>query len=1126
MFHVIYGRAGSGKTTHLLQEAKRRCAAGESGQLYLVPETASHEAERQLCMTLGNSASLSCEVMTFRRLARYVFAHLGGMAALTPDGGAQMMLMYRAYEQVKEQLQVYGKARRADELLTGLLALYEECSSGCITAPMLAHAADGCEGTLAGKLADLSLLFGAYEQIQRDTLLDPRDELERVEGLLKASDLFMGATLYIDGFEGFTPRERTLLEVLFERCGEVYAAFTMDSPNAMDTVFDKPVRTAAKLERMAGTHGHTVTWRYMTGVQRSDGLAQLEEFYDDYDASAWTKECPDVELYTALNPFSECEYVASRILRLVREEGLRYRDIVVVAPDPSGCRQALEAVFERCEIPLFVSEKADMLSKSLIALVLSALDTVSSGFEADDLLRYLKTGLTDVADADVDRLENYILRWKLRGRAFSSGEAWEANPNGLTAGDTPESQEALAHLNELRRQVCEPLIALWQGLREQREVMGKAGALYAFLERIGLPDTCERLAQERDARGEHAQADELRQLWDILCRALDSLVQTAGELCVDMEIFAELVRLVLSRYDVGVIPSALDRVHFGGMASAAGRHPKVLFLIGATDDVLPAQMSGGGILSDGERDVLDGLGLELQVTTQGRTEGERFALYTALSAPERLLIISHPAFTAGGAVQRASMVFSRVQALLPAVRWTKEEAGNADFRLAAPATALEYALTGKTQAAQAARARFAELDGYREALDSLCRRADNPRGPIESRAVRRGLYGSSPRLSASNVDTYYECPYKYFARYGLRLQARKPAAFDAPESGSYLHYVMENTVREIEQRYGSWKNVDEETVLAVGQAWSDRYVVEKLGGLRGRSARFVYLFHRIRRTLDTLLRELYAEFSLSSFQPMDFELDFSLESRLGAVEIPLGGGVTATLSGKVDRVDGWLHEGALYLRVVDYKSGNKEFSLTEIAAGIGMQLPLYLFVLGQRADAYRDLHPELPGEISLAPAGILYAPINAPLHSAEANLSQERLTAELLKKGTRKGLLIEDEEVLQAMEPGLAGRFIPVTVNSKNVVSHKHTASAQQFEALGAHVRELLQQMGKELRDGRTQASPRMIDSVRTSCDFCDYRAVCHFDVSDGDRYRKLIKTDLDDLTGNDQTMQEEGEEA
>lgn len=1124
MFHVIYGRAGSGKTTYLLQEAKRRQQAGETGQLYLVPETASHEAERQLCRELGNSASLSCEVMTFRRLARFVFANLGGMAALTPDGGAQMMLMYRAYEQVKDELRVYAKSNRADELLTGLLALYEECRSGCITAQMLGQTAEECEGTLGDKLADLSALFAAYEQIQRDTLLDPRDELERVEALLKNSSLFMGATLYIDGFEGFTPRERTILEVLFDRCGEVYAAFTMDSPNAMDTVFDKPVRTAAKLEKLAADHGQSVSWRCITGGNRPEGLAHLEEFYDDYGASAWPEACPDVELYTGLNPYSECEYVASRILKLVREDDLRFRDIAVVAPDPSVCRQALEAVFERCGVPYFVSEKADMLAKNVIALVLSALDTVCGGFEAEDLLRYLKTGLTDVADSDVDRLENYILRWKLRGRAFSSGEPWESNPNGLTAEDTEEARAELARLNELREQVFLPLIDLWQKLREHRTVKEKARALYLFLEGIRLPETCEARADACDSRGDHAQGDELRQLWDILCRALDSLVQTAGDIRVDMELFAELVRLVLSRYDVGVIPSSLDRVHFGGMASAAGRHPQVLFLIGATDDVLPAQTEGSGILSDNERDMLDALGLELQVTAQGRTEGERFGLYTAMAAPSRLLVISHPAFTAGGAVQRPSMVFSRVKALLPAVIWNREEAGSADFRLQAPATALEYALTGKTEAAREARARFEELDGYRETMAGLRRRADNPRGPIESAQVRRGLYGSSPRLSASNVDTYYECPYKYFARYGLRLKPRKAAAFDAPESGSYLHYVLENTVREVEERYGSWKSVDEETVHAIGQSWSDRYVNEKLGGLRGRTARFVYLFHRVRKTLDELLRDLYAEFSLSSFKPMDFELDFSLESRLGAVEIPLGGGVTATLSGKVDRVDGWLHEGALYLRVVDYKSGKKDFSLTEIAAGIGMQLPLYLFVLGQRGDAYREMHPELDRNVAIAPAGILYAPINAPVHSADANLSADELTAALIKKGNRKGLLIQDEDVLQAMEPGLAGRFIPVTVNAKNVVSHKHTATAQQMAILGDHVRGMLEQMGRELREGRTQAAPRMVDSSRTSCDFCDYHAVCHFDPSDGDdRYRRLPKMELEDLSGGNE---EEGEQA
>ncbi len=1087
MLHLLLGRSGSGKTAALLEAVRAEARGAGRSMLLLVPETASHMTERAAAEALGDRAGELCEVVTFRRLTNRIFAAAGGLALHAPDDGARILLMYGAFERMRRSAKVYTHLPRSCSTIGSFLSFYDECAAGCAAPERLSELSGQCGGTLSDKLRDLSVLFTFYEEGVRASLADPRDALERAAAAAERCGFFRERVVLLDGFEGFTPLERQLLDVILTQSPEVYAAFTGDSLSAdEDSVFARPMRTAMRLVRSAEERGHRVRSETCTKrAPRTPSLDYLEEHLEDYGASSFEGDPRGVRLYTAKTAESECRAVAAALRELVRTRELRWRDCAVVTPDLAGYAQTLTATFERMDIPCFLSEKTDLLATPVCALAVSALEAAAGGMETEDVLACLKTGLVPLAHEDIDELENYVLKYRIR--SFSPDAPWTGHPDGLACDFDSESTARLERLNVIRSLVRAPLAALRDGIAGVSPAIEKARALYHFLESVGLPELCRTRMEDAE---DPAESDLYRQLWEVLCRALDSFADALGERTVDVRTFVSLFRLALEQYSVGVIPPSIDRVHIGSLESLVSRRVKAVFVPGLTDAAYPGASESRGVLSDDEREQLDALGLELSHTPEREEAARRFAFYEAVSRPDLLLWLSCPS----GADISESPVLSRIRLLLPGVPQETEPAvlQPADARLSVPQTALEAVLEGRAQGAEAWLAR----EPFSGRLERARRGAALPRGPVQSEALRRALYGARPRLSATGVDLFFSCRYRYFARSGLRLDERRPADFDAPQVGAFLHFVLEHTAREVRERMNGWRHASRADVIACGRRWSEVYAEEKLHISRA-GARMRFLYARVRDSLDRLLGDLCDEFSVCLFEPMDFELSFSAHDALGSVEIPLPGGGAAVLSGKVDRVDGFLHNGTLYFRVVDYKSAARAFSYTEIAAGIGMQLLLYLFVLEERAARYRALHPELPPGTPLSPAGVLYAPIGSPVVTlAQAPEDDPEAAREAAaKRSARSGLFTDDPEILRAMDPSGRGQCIPVRFTSAGALrADAPVAAPEQFQDLRRHVEAMLSSMGTSLASGDNEARPTRDISGRLFCETCRFRSVCRFD--------------------------------
>ncbi|MBM6870985.1 exodeoxyribonuclease V subunit gamma [Pseudoflavonifractor phocaeensis] len=1095
MLELLLGRSGTGKT----EEVFRRIAGTpERPQILIVPEQHSHNAERQLCERGGNRVCRWAEVLSFSRLASRVFSSCGGGAAATLDAGGRVLLMYRALKGVSDQLTVYRRPSRKPSFLTGLISTVDELKSCRITPEQLWDAGTETGGGEGDKLRDISLLYGAYQALTARQGADPRDKLTRLAQALREHKWAAGKDIYLDCFTDFTPQEREVLSVLLGQAHSVTAALTCDSLERGEEHFDTARRTARQLLRLASDRRVPVKVTPWTGRAggRTAALDRVEQslFSGRGGASQdWAGLC----LFQAASPYSEVEWTASEILRLVREEGFRFRDITVTSRTMETYGPLVETVFRRYGVPVFLGRMSDVLQKPVLALITAALDTVAGEYRYEDVFRYLKTGLTDLSDEERDLLENYVLKWKIRGSQWTGKKGWTMHPEGYGLPWSEENKALVERLNGLRVKVTTPL----EGLRHPEEETGKgrAMALYRFLEEIGLPRRLEEREEALRARGQEGLAEEYRQLWDILCTALEQCAQTLGDAPMEGEEFARLFTLVLSQYDVGSIPVSLDRVNAGEMPRMAHQHCKALFLLGADDDHIPQASPSPGLLTDDDRSLLASFGLEVAPGLGDKLGREMTTVYETLSLPRERCTVSWPAAGPDGGERRPAFLVGRLRSLFPTLPVVREDSLDGAFRLSAPRPALEQA----GQYPAAARA-LAALPDWAALVERMERASRLERGKL-SRAAVAALYGRRVPMSASRMDKYRSCHFSYFMEYGLRARPRESAGFHAPEYGTFVHYVLEHVLGALTEKGARPVPAQGEDLTALRELTRqavERYVKEELGGLEGESARFRYLFRRLLRAVYAVVENAVEELNRSDFQPVAFELGFGRGKDLPPVELEVDG-VTVSVSGFVDRVDGWADKGRLYLRVVDYKTGRKSFDLTDVWNGLGLQMLLYLFTL-------KEAGKERFGAETIVPAGVLYFPARDAVVAGSRAMGERERRRAMDQALKRSGLILDEPEVLTAMEhPGPEGiRFLPVRVSSKTgTISGDALVSAERFGRLEKHIAGILHSIGQELAAGNINADPYWRGAEKNACLYCRYAAACQFEEGRGTDRRRYLPT-------------------
>lgn len=1087
MLKLVLGRAKSGKTAGIMDEISALAARGQGGTALLVPEQYSHEAETELLRRCGDSLSLYAEVLSFTRLCSRVEDELGRPEGKPLDKAGRLLCMALAVDAVGSRLRIYGAARRQPTLQERLLAAIDELKAACVSPETLGGFAAPRTDVSGEKMRELALIYEAYESVLAQGRLDPADALARLAENIGRSS-FAGGRFYFDGFTDFTRAEREVIRSLLASGASVTVCLTCEGLEEGHEIFQSSRRAALSLRLMA--RELDVPCQIEPALPRSGGgaMAFLERELFNF-APARFDAGGAVRLYRAGSVSEECELAAAACVALARETGCRWREIAVAARSYESCRAALESAFERFGVPLYSALKSPVTQKPLYTLISSAYEVITGGWQYEDMFTYLKTGLAGLTREECDELENYAFTWSVKGAAWTRGD-WKMHPDGYGGQYDEAALERLRRVNGLRRRAAAPLAELERAAREADTALAQAEALGAFFDALDLPGTLSRRAGQLKSLGMERHAAEYAQLWEIAVSALEQCAGMLSQTRTGAETFGRLYCLALSRYEVGTIPMMLDAVCAGGMDRMRRRNIKHLIVIGCDGASVPLVSSGDGIFSEEDLSALLAGGIDLGSSAADRLEHEFALIYNCLTLPSETLHIS---FCAGDGEEPAapSFVMKRASELFGVPIAAPDPRL---YRVQAPEPALELAaaaLSGGGGAPGAACGRWFAENGGGERLRRVKAAARLGRGQLSPGAVR-ALYGETPRLSATRIDRLASCRFAYFLQYGLRAKPRQAASFSPPELGSFMHFILERVCAEI-NALGGFGAVRDKTVDELCSKYVEQYVHDTLNDFAGKSARFIYLFRRLTGTVRTVVADMVRELKSSDFRPLDFELDFGRDFpplRIGEGEGSL------TLTGVADRVDGYLHDGKLYLRVIDYKTGWKKFSLSDVWYGMGLQMLLYLFALG-RAGAQRYGR-------ETAPAGVLYVPARDALVRSDVDLDDAGLERERSKALRRSGLLLDEPEILRAMERGETPRYLPVSVKN-GVYGGDALAGAERFGRLARHIDAALRSMAGELRRGSVAADPYFRSQTDTACHLCDYRAACHFD-EETDCRRRLTR--------------------
>ncbi|WP_127579813.1 helicase-exonuclease AddAB subunit AddB [Paenibacillus koleovorans] len=1161
----ILGRAGTGKTRRCLDEIRDRLLQAPEGDplILLVPEQATFQAEATLVGTPGLDGMIRAQVLSFHRLAFRVMQETGGMARIHIDDSGKAMLLHRLLQQHKDELRLFGQTADRRGFIEHLNKLFTEFRRYGIDEDKLnRHVKKHTEqpelaGTTADKLHDIRHIYGRFQAFMNRHYVDSEDYLSLLAEQIGYTSSMARADVWVDGFHGFTPQEFVVLERLMKNCRSVTITLCVDRdygpqdrPDELDP-FHPTARTLIRLKQIAEQVGaeqvdvQVLAPEPAVRYRHSPMLAYLETNFGDRTATPFAEPAGryiDISVQSAVNRRAEVEGLAREMIRQVRENGYRWRDMAVLVRNMEHYRDLLAVTLEDSGIPFFFDQKRSLLHHPLSELIRAALEVVSGNWRHDAVFRCVKTELLlplmRAGSAPEDsrcsprelrdgmcQLENIVLAMGIQGGSrWREPRRWEPARLRMQLEDggvEPVVDQRLTELlHHCRQLVVSPLSALEQAMKAAKSVEEMAQALYIFLEQLQVPAKLERLAEGHLEAGRPEAAREHSQVWGSAIDLLDQIVEMLGTEKLTLPMFAELIETGLDQLKLALVPPALDQVLIGSMDRTRSSRIKRAYVLGANDGVLPAKLKEDGLLSENERELLIEGGMEMAEGNRRKLLDEQFLIYTALTTPSHHLWISYPLADEEGGALLPSEIVKRVRRLFP----------NAleQMLLSEPATGAGEEETsgfiahpGKALSMLAVQLRewikgraipeiwwevynwFAGQPDWqprlRQALHSLF--ATN-REPSLSSPVSRALYGERLRASVSRLERFVACPFSQFASHGLKLSERRVYKLESPDIGQLFHAALSRVAQLLASEDTPWGALSHEQLFSLAAHAVDELAPRLQAEILLSSNRHRYVARKLKMIVGRAAAVLGEHAKHGAFEPVGLELGFGPGQPLPPLEFRLDNGSVMEMIGRIDRVDRAEGEQGMLLRVIDYKSSPTELKMSDVYYGLSLQMLTYLDVVITHAERWLGREAK--------PAGVLYFHVHNPMLQKKNRLTIEQAEAELLKRFKMRGLLLEELDAVQLMDRRLAsesGQSTLIPAGLKTDGSFYKTsavASIGQWNSLRSYVRSVLQQIGNQITDGRVDIKPYRL-GPKLACTFCPYKPVCRFEPAAGsDTYNRL----------------------
>lgn len=1127
-----FGPSGSGKSHRIYEEIMQR-AAQEPGRnfLIIVPDQFTMQTQKDLVMRSDRGGILNIDVLSFGRLSHRILEEVGTKEMPVLDDTGKSLVLQKIAADLKEQLPAMGSLLHKQGYIHEVKSAISEFMQYGISTQDMDKLIASAEkrGALAMKLRDLKTLYRGFQDYIRDHFITTEETLDVLRRSLVKSKILPDSVVVFDGFTGFTPIQNRLIQELMRVCEETIVTVTIgeeEDPYQMDgeqKLFHLSKKTVADLVKLAAeaevTRGEDVFVK--DGPNRfteAPALCYLEQNLFRYQYEPYTEKQCEIRMFEALSPREEVHQTALYIRKLIREEGLTYRDIAVVIGDLEGYASYVETEFGQLEIPCFLDRTRGIVLNPMIEYIKSVLQLYIRDFSYDTVFHFLRSGMADISREEIDELENYVIRTGARGyRTYSRlfTRKTEEMQQGSGQEDTERAEETMERLNRIRQQFADTVEILHMAPR------AKAGEyvdhLYDFLEQNQVQQKLLNYQQQFEQEGDLAKAREYAQIYRLVMDLLDQIYELLGEEEISLQEFADILEAGFGEITVGTIPQNVDRIVVGDMERTRLKQVKVLFFLGVNDGNIPKNASKGGIISDMDREFLIESGTEMAPSPRQQMYIQRLYLYLNMTKPSERLYLSYAKVNSDGKGIRPSYLIDTVRKLFPqlAVEYPQNRSrleqieGRQEGARYLAEELREYA-DGTLREEERQdfylmyRAYEADPEG-RDRLTAAAFRRYKESGL--SRIVARALYGRQLENSVSRLETYAACACRHFLQYGLSLQEREEFGFEVSDMGNVYHAVLENFAGKLAESGRTWWDFDENFATQAIKEAVEGYAATYGETVLYSSARNEYAITRMSRILTRTVLTLQQHLKQGSFQPDDYELSFRFAEDLDSIHVDLSEEEKMHLQGRIDRIDVSEDAEHVYVKVIDYKSGNKKFDLAALYYGLQLQLVVYM-------NAAMELESRKHPDKEIVPAALLYYHIDDPTIETPVELTQEQINEEILTKLRMNGVVNSDPAVVERLDRFLQDKSKVIPVEKKKDGSFSARSgilSREELHVVSAYVDTKIRQIGREILDGKIAANPYEKGNEE-ACTYCAYKKVCGFDGSIPG-YEKRQLEDLDKQT-------------
>ena len=1123
-----FGPSGSGKSHRIYEEIMQR-AAEEPGRnfLIIVPDQFTMQTQKDLVMRSDRDGILNIDVLSFGRLSHRILEEVGTKEMPVLDDTGKSLVLQKVAADLKEQLPAMGSLLHKQGYIHEVKSAISEFMQYGISTQDMDKLITSAQkrGALAMKLKDLKTLYRGFQDYIRDHFITTEETLDVLRRSLSKSKILKGSVVVFDGFTGFTPIQNRLIQELMRVCAETIVTVTIgvgEDPYKMDgeqKLFHLSKKTVADLEKLAAEaeveRGEDL---FVKGepnrFAKAPALHYLEQNLFRYQYEPYAGEQQEIHMFEALSPREEVHQTALYIRHLIREQGMTYRDIAVVIGDLEGYASYVETEFGQLEIPCFLDRTRGIVLNPMIEYIKSALQLYIKDFSYDTVFHFLRSGMADISREEIDELENYVIRTGARGyRTYSRLFTRRTEElQGNAEGSEQAEEKTMERLNRIRQQFMDAVEILHMGSQE------KAGDyvshLYDFLEQNQVQQKLLNYQQQFEKEGDLSRAREYAQIYRLVMDLLDQVYELLGEEEISRQEFADILEAGFGEITVGTIPQNVDRIVVGDMERTRLKQVKVLFFLGVNDGSIPKNASKGGIISDMDREFLIESGTEMAPSPRQQMYIQRLYLYLNMTKPSEQLYLSYAKVNSEGKGIRPSYLIDTVRKLFPAMsveypqnrsRLEQIEGRQEGARYLAEELREYVEGTLPEEERQDFYLMYRAYEADAVGRDLLTRAAFRRyRESGLSRIVARALYGQQLENSVSRLEAYAACACRHFLQYGLSLQEREEFGFEASDMGTVYHAVLENFAGKLAESNLTWWDFTEDFAAKAVKESVEAYAATYGETVLYSSARNEYAITRMSRILTRTVLTLQKHLKQGSFQPDDYELSFRFAEDLDSIHVDLSEDEKMHLQGRIDRIDVSEDAEHVYVKVIDYKSGNRKFDLAALYYGLQLQLVVYM-------NAAMEMESRKHPDKEIVPAALLYYHIDDPTIETPVELTDEQINEQILAKLRMNGVVNSDPGVVERLDRYMQDKSVVIPVEKKkdgSFSARSGVLSREEMQLISSYVDAKIRSIGREILDGKIAANPYEKGNEE-ACTYCAYKKVCGFDGSIPG-YEKRQLEDLD----------------